>query len=226
MTNYREILRLKSLGLSHSQISSSMGISRQTVVTVLQRTEEQELTYQSLAELSDKDLFKKLYPPGIWQVSYKMPDYGQVHREMAKSGVTLQLLWMEYCDQCRSANEIPYQLTQFKKYYREYVVKTKATMHISHKPGEIMEVDWAGQTAEVTDNETGEVITAYIFVAVLPYSGYAYVEASLSQDQEAWILAHVNAYRFFGGVSRILVSDNLKSGVIKNTRDEILLNKS
>jgi transposase len=203
-----------------------MRISRQTVVTALQRAAEQELTYQSISGLSDHDLFKVLYPPESSQSNYKMPDYEQVHREMVKSGVTLQLLWMEYCDQCRTANEIPYQLTQFKKYYRDYVVKTKATMHISHKPGEIMEVDWAGQVAEVTDNETGEIITAYIFAAVLPYSGYAYVEAFLNQDQEAWILAHINAYRFFGGVTRILVSDNLKSGVIKNTRDEIVLNKS
>ena len=63
-------------------------------------------------------------------------------------------------------------------------------------------------------------------MAVLPYSGYAYVEAFLGQDQEAWVTAHVNAYRFFGGVTRILVPDNLKSGVIKNTRDDIVLNKS
>jgi transposase len=228
MTNYREILRLKSLGLNHSQISSSMGISRQTTITVLQRAAEQERTYQSISELSDRDLSKMLYAPKIGQISYKMPDYEKIHREMAKSGVTLQLLWMEYCDQCRTGNEmeIPYQLTQFKKYYREYVVKTKATMHINHKPGEILEVDWAGQTTEVTDNETGEGLPAYVFVAVLPYSGYTYAEAFLSQDQEAWILAHVNAYRFFGGVARILVSDNLKSGVIKNTRDELVLNKA
>ena len=226
MTNYREILRLKSLGINHSQISNSMGISRQTTVTVLQRAAERALTYQSISEVSDQELAKMLYPTGDSKLSYKMPDYEQVHREMAKSGVTLQLLWMEYCDHCRAANEIPYQLTQFKKYYREYMVKNKATMHISHKPGEIMEVDWAGQTAELTDDGTGTPIAAHVFVAVLPYSGYAYVEAFLSQDQEAWILAHVNAYRFFGGVTRILVPDNLKSGVTKNTRDEIVLNKS
>ena len=226
MTNYREILRLKYLGLNNSQISISMGISRQTTVTILQRAAERKLTYQSVTEISDQELAKILYPPCDDKLSYKMPDYEQIHREMAKSNVTLQLLWMEYCDQCRAGNEIPYQLTQFKKYYRDYVVKTKATMHINHKPGEIMEVDWAGQTAEITDNETGRVLTAYLFVAALPYSGYTYVEAFLGQEQEAWLNAHVNAYRFFGGVTRILVSDNLKSGVIKNTRDEIVLNKS
>jgi len=99
-------------------------------------------------------------------------------------------------------------------------------MHIHRKPGEIMEVDWAGQTAELVDSGTGEIIAAYVFVTALPYSGYSYVEAFLSQDQEAWIAAHVNAYNFFGGVTRILVPDNLKTGVVKNTRTGIVLNKA
>ena len=103
--------------------------------------------------------------------------------------------------------------TQFCKYYREYALQTKATMHIDHKPGEKMEVDWAGQTASLIDTDTGEIIPAYIFVAVLSSSGYAYVEAFLSQNLECWITAHVHAYRFFGGVTRVLVPDNLKTGV-------------
>jgi transposase len=89
-----------------------------------------------------------------------------------------------------------------------------------------MEVDWAGQTAQLVDSDTGEVLDAYVFVAALPYSGYAYAEAFLSQNQEAWISAHVNAYTYFGGVAHILVPDNLKTGVVKNTRSEVVLNKS
>jgi transposase len=68
-------------------------------------------------------------------------------------------------------------------------------MHIPRKPGEQIEVDWAGQTASIVDRNTGEIIPAYVFVAVLSYSQYAYVEAFLSQDQESWISAHVNMYR-------------------------------
>jgi transposase len=155
-----------------------------------------------------------------------MPDYDQVHREMSKPGVTLQLLWFEYCDQCRASGETPYQLTQFKKYYREYALKTKATMRIQRKPGELMEVDWAGQTAGIIDTDTGEIIDAHVFVAALPYSGYGYVEAFINQQQESWIAAHVNAYAYFGGATRILVPDNLKTGVIKNTKSELVLNRS
>ena len=126
----------------------------------------------------------------------------------------------------QGARATPYQLTQFKKYYREYAAQTKATMHLSRKPGELMEVDWAGQTAAITDDTTGEVIDAYVFVAVLPYSGYGYVEAFLNQTQSSWIAAHVNAYEYFGGVTRILVPDNLKTGVTKHTKSEIVLNRS
>ena len=226
MTDYREILRLRSLGINHSQIALSMGISRQTAVTVLQRATVQEVDWQTAEGISDRELSNRLFPVNEGRASYKMPDYAYIHREMAKPGMTQQLLWFEYCAQCRNTGEIPYQLTQFKTHYREYLTKTKATMHINRKPGETMEVDWAGQIAELCDDETGEILPAYVFVAVLPYSGYAYAEAFLNQNQEAWTTAHVNAYSYFGGVARMLVPDNLKTGVVKHTHSEVVLNKS
>ena len=226
MTNYREILRLRSLGINNKQIAESMGIARQTVITTLQTAFAQGLDWQSAESMPDKELAMRLFPQGDSKPTYKMPDYEYVHREMAKPGMTQQLLWFEYCDECRAAGETPYQLTQFKAHYREYVTKTKATMHIKRKPAETLEVDWAGQTARLIDSDTGEIIDAYVFVAALPYSGYAYAEAFLSHNQEAWITAHVNAYNYFGGVTRIVVPDNLKTGVIKNTHTEILLNKT
>ena len=226
MTNYKEILRLKSLGLNNSQIAASLGISRQTVVTVLQKSDRLGLTSQNVTAKTNTELAKLLFPSGSGKPGYKMPDYEYVHREMAKSGMTLQLLWFEYCDGCAESGDIPYQLTQFKKYYRDFVVQTKATMHINRRPGELLEVDWSGQTVSVVDTDTGEMIPAHIFVAALPYSGYAYVEAFLSQNQENWIAGHVNAYSFFGGSTRILVPDNLKTGVEKVSRSETVINKT
>ena len=152
---------------------------------------------------------------------YKMPDYEYVHKELQKSGVTLKLLWLEYCERCRENGELPYQSTQFNKYYSDYAIKTNATMHLNHKPGEIMQVDWAGDTAAVIDTVTGEIIPAYLFVASLPYSGYAYAESFFSMNQECWTAAHVNAFKYFGGVTRILQCDNLKTGVISHGRTEV-----
>jgi transposase len=226
MTNYREILRLNNLGIHKQDIGKACGCSRNTVANVLKKAKEKGIGWETATGLNNHELAGRLFPGNQTQPEYKMPDYQYVHREMAKSGVTLSLLWAEYCEQCRESGEIPYQSTQFNKYYGQYVQKTKATMHITHKPGEIMEVDWAGQTASIRDTDTGEPIKAYMFVAVLPYSGYTYVQAFLSQDQEAWIAAHVNAYRYFGGVTRIVVPDNLKTGITKHTHKETVINKT
>ena len=155
-----------------------------------------------------------------------MPNYEKVHKEMQKSGVTLSLLWVEYCEECRANGEQPYQSTQFNKYYADYVHKTKATMHLEHKPGETMQVDWAGDTRGIVGTNTGELLPAYLFVFVLPYSGYAYAEAFWDMKQESWITVHVNAYRFYGGVTPTLTSDNLKTGVIKKTKNETVLNRA
>ena len=226
MTNHKEILRLKSLGLSNVEIASACGCGRNTVTRTLQRARNASLEWDSIKKLSPEEITAKLYPDSPSRPAYRMPDYAQIHKEMQKSGVTLSLLWVEYCEQCRAAGELPYQSTQFNKYYADYVHKTKATMHLNHRPGETMQVDWAGDTLGIVDTDTGELIPAYLFVSVLPYSGYAYAEAFLDEKQEAWISAHVNAYRHYGGVTRILVPDNLKTGVIKNTRLETVLNRS
>lgn len=226
MTNYREILRLHSIKLNKMEIAASCGCSRNTVTKVLTRAAEAGLSWPLPDGMSDKQLTDILYPTLANKPVYKMPDYEYVHKELQRSGVTLTLLWMEYCEQCRMNGELPYQSTQFNKYYNDYVVKTNATMHLEHKPGEILQVDWAGDTAVVKDTDTGESIKAYVFVACLPYSGYAYVEAFFSMNQESWIAAHVNAYKYFGGVTKILQCDNLKTGVVKNSKDEVTINKS
>ena len=226
MTNHKEILRLHSLGIKNKDIAASCGCGRNTVTRTLQRAHELELSWNSIEDLSSREVSTKLFDDKETGGGYKMPDYGRVYRELQRSGVTLNLLWLEYCEECRTAGWLAYKSTQFNKYYADYLQETKATMHLNHKPGESMQVDWAGQTAHIVDTDTGELIKVYVFVAVLPYSGYAYVETFLDMKQESWIRAHINAYKYFCGVSRILVPDNLKTGVTKNTRDEVVLNKS
>lgn len=226
MTNYREILRLHSLGLNKTEIASSCQCARNTVAATLQRAANCGLQWPLPEEMSDKQLSERLFPTSPSKPVYKMPDYAYVHKELQRSGITLNLLWLEYCDQCRAAGEIPYQSTQFNKYYADYLTKVNATMHLNHKPGEVMQVDWAGDTAAVIDTDTGEIIPAYVFVATLPYSGYSYVEAFFSMNQDSWTTAHVNAYKYFGGVTRIIQCDNLKTGVQKHGKDEVVLNKS
>ena len=134
MTNYKEILRLHSLGINNTRIAESCGRARSTVIAALQRAAEQELSWNKIKNCSTEEVARKLYPSTALGQHYKMPDYEWVHREMQKSGVTLSLLWVEYCEQCRQSGELPYKSTQFNKYYADYVHKTKATMHLEHKP--------------------------------------------------------------------------------------------
>ena len=160
MTNYREILRLSGLGLNNTQIAQSCACSRTTVIQTLRLAQEKGITFPLPDEMSDKRLAEILFPSAPEPRGYKMPDYEYVHKEMQKSGVTLKLLWLEYCERCRENGELPYQSTQFNKYYSDYAIKTNATMHLNHRPGEIMQVDWAGDTAAVIDTVTGEIIPA------------------------------------------------------------------
>jgi transposase len=192
----------------------------------LKKAKGKGIRYSDVQGLTDKEVAKAVRDGGMKRIQFRMPDYEWVHKELRKTGVTLSLLWVEYCEECRRAGELAYQLTQFKKYYAEYARKTNAVMHIERKPGESLETDWAGGSVKVMDAATGEMMDAYIFVSALSYSGYAYVEAFWTMKTEDWIQAHVNAYTFYCGATRILTPDNLKTGIDSNTKVETVVNKA
>lgn len=226
MIKYREILRLHSQGVSQRGIAASCQCSRTTIRNVVERAERHEISWPFDKNMTDADLQELLFPEKRSQSNRKIPDCEYIHKEMAKSGVTLSLLWQEYHEQCRFNGEIPLMYSQFCRYYHKYANTTKATMRIKRKPGEMLEVDWAGKTGFIVDNLTGELIPAYIFVASLSCSQYAYVEAFLSMDMESWVNAHVHAFKYFGGVARILVPDNLKTSVDKASRPDPKINRT
>jgi transposase len=183
------------------------------VAKVIRRAQELSIQWPLTPEVTDSDLEKAFFPKTAIEQSRKYPDFEYVHKELLKQGVTLKLLWEEYCEECRVAKEIPLMYSQFCNLHLEYAETKKAAMHIPRKPGDILEVDWAGTKMHIIDRETGELISVSIFVAALAYSQYGYVEAFLTEKTEDWITAHVNTYRYLGGVTRILVPDNLKTGV-------------
>ena len=130
MTKYREILRLHSQGVSGRSIAVSCGCSRNTVSSVLERASHHSISWPFETELTDQDLQDLLFPEKKLQTNRKMPDYEYIHKELAKSGVTLTVLWNEYCMKTRLSGEIPLMYSQFCRYYRDYAHKTKATMRI------------------------------------------------------------------------------------------------
>lgn len=225
--DYRGIMRLHALGYSQNQIAASIGSSHHTVKAVLDSAAAKNIIWPLDNDVSNQELEQLLFPDKYKAMSlYEEPDYAYIHHELAKPGVTLTLLWEEYCRKCHESHRTPYMSTQFGDKYRKWARITKATMRITHKPGDAMEVDWAGDTIPVFDPMTGEADAAYLFIAVLPCSCYVYAEACADMKQENWLLCHVHAYRYFGGVTRILIPDNCKTATISNTRYDTILNKS
>lgn len=227
MVDYREILRLNSLKYTQRQIAASVHSSRNTISEVIKLTDEQDLSWPLDDQLTNEKVYALLYPERLEAVNpRKEPDYNYIHKELARPGVNLTLLWTEYCAECNSSGRTPYMYTQFCDKYRDWARITKATMRINHKPGDAMQVDWAGTTIPYYDRVTGEAYEAYLYAAVLPCSCYAYVEACDDMKTTNWLLCHVHAYQYFGGVTRLLIPDNLKTGVVKNTKYDTILTKS
>ena len=142
-----------------------------------------------------------------------MPDYAYIRKGLLRNGVSKKLLWSEYCEDCRMADEEVLMYSQFCYYSQKDEEKRRATMHIHRTPGEQVEVDWAGDPAHIIDTDTGEITEAWLFVGVMTYSQYTYVEAFINEQQKAWITAHIHMFGFFGGVAKILVSDNCTAAV-------------
>lgn len=215
MRKIKEILRLKhEAGLSNRAIAGACKVSNSTVGEYLRRAKAVGIEWP-LDNIGEEELYEKLFPSRqavIPERNYSMPDWEEVHNEKRRKGVTLQLLWQEYKEQYPEG----YQYSQYCEHYRRWKhSQIEPSRHIEHTGGEQMQVDYAGLKIPITDPETGKISEASIFVAVLPASNYTYAEAQASADQCSWNNAHVRALAYFGGVVKIVVPDNLKTGVTK-----------
>ena len=214
MTKHREILRLSSMGLSQAAIAASCGVSKKSVSKTLKAAREKAVSWPLDKSYTDETLDRLLFPKAAQPVTpRKMPDFAYIRRELQRNGVNKKLLWTEYLEECRLSGETPLMYSQFCYYIQQDEQKRRATMHIDRKPGEQVEVDWAGDPAYIIDPDTGEATKAFVFVGVLSYSQYPYVEAFLNEQQSAWIAAHIHMYEYFGGVAKLLVPDNCATAV-------------
>jgi len=202
MRKIKEVLRLKySHDLSERQIARSCGISRSTVAEYLMRARAAGLSWPLPGELDEATIETKLFAHGSGKGRAAkgqppMPDCEHIHRELqSHKHVTLQLLWQEY----KEAHPDGYQYSQFCELYRRWEKKLDLVLRGSHRAGEKMFVDYAGQTVPVIDRQTGEVTPASVFVGVLGASNYTYAEATLNADLESWIGSHVRALEYIGG---------------------------
>jgi transposase len=197
-------------------------LSRPCVRNYLARADEAGLSWPLPAELDDAQLERLLFPPAPIPAAVErtVPDWTTVFTDMKQKNVTKFLLWQEY----RGLHPNGYNYSWFCDHYRRWLGKRDLSMRQNHRAGEKLFIDYAGHTIPLINRHTGEITEAQIFVAVMGASNYTFAEATASQSLPDWIGSHRRAFEFFGGVTEILVPDNLKSGVTTPHRYEPDLN--
>ncbi len=216
MRKISEILRQRyTLNHSYREIANSLNISIGSVSDYLSRAKAAGLTWPLPDDMTDETLFSMLFlPTSKADKKHVKADWEQIYKEYRKKGMTLRLLWREYREQYPEG--LGY--SQFCHHYQVYSKTLNPVMHQCHQAGEKTFVDYAGMTMEWIDAITGEIHKAQVFVGCLGASQYVFAEATATQQLSDWITSHIHMFEYFGGVTEMLVPDNLKSGVTKAHR--------
>ena len=224
--NAKLVIELRAGGMTGRAIAAAQGMSRKSVLAVFGAADQAGIGRDGIADRSDAEVYALLFPGrGEHESVFVEPDWEQVHKELARVGVTLKLLHGEYVDGCAVSGGPAMSYDRFCKTYARHTLITGAASRVGHKAGQTVEVDWSGPTMQLTDPVTGATSRVYLFVACLPFSRYAFVEPALDMRQDSWLRANVAMFEWFGGTVPRVVPDNLKTGVIKHPREgEIVLN--
>ena len=220
MADYRRILGLLLQGRSYREIVVAVGCSHRDVAAARRAMAERGITAERFSVMSETELLV-LFPDGRTRVSgeYDSPDFSRVADSMRRNRhFTLLQAWRSYVGV--GSKRRKYGYSQYCHLFNEYALRHDIVATLHHEPGRAMFVDWAGDTIPVVDAVSGETSKAYVFVAVLPFSGYVFVRACASMRMEAWISAHVSAFEFFAGVAQITVPDNALTATHRKERGD------
>jgi transposase len=219
MHRVKEILRQKfELKRSHREVARAVGVSVGAVASAVSRAAAFDLDWAAVDALTEEALEQRLYGPrgGARDATRPLPDAAALHLELRRTGVTLQLLHLEYLGRHPDG----YRYTKFCEVYRDWLARRSPSMRQTHVGGDKMFVDYSGKRPHYVDATTGEVIEVELFVAVLGASSFAYVEATHTQTVADFCASNGRALEAFGGVPRAIVPDQLKSAVVKSDRYE------
>ena len=214
MRQLRHLLRLHHDGVSAREIGRRLGVARSTIQDNLKRAAAAGLAWPLADDVTEEALERQLFGrAGVAQGQRRRiePDWAALARELKRPGVTMTILWEEY----REAYPEGYGYSRFCDLLRGFERRLTPVMRQHHVAGEKAFVDYSGKRIGIVDPSTGEIREAEIFVGVLGASNLTYAEATWTQTLPDWTGAHVRMFRFFGGAPKLLVPDNLKSGVNK-----------
>lgn len=220
MRKIKTILRLHfESKLSQHQIAHSLQISSGVVNKYIKRAVATGLTWPLPTEYDNEATLKTLLKP-LPKVSTSKNrhtiNFADIHRELQRKSVTLQLLFEEH----QPTFLQPMSYNHFCRLYRHWKNIQPKSMRQTHIAGDKAFVDYAGHTIDIIDPDTSQLRTVQIFVGILGASNYTYAEATWTQQLPDWIASHRRMLEFFGGVPALIVPDNLKSAITKACRYE------
>lgn len=212
------VLKLAEGGSKIKEIERRTGVARNTIRKYLRLLDGRNFSKLSTSELNtllyenDNTLFKSQ------RYQILVDHFKNSTGELKQTGVTRQILWLEYKD----SNPEGFSYSQYCEHLKAFQHNKDVVMHLEHIPGQEMMIDYAGDKISYIDTDTGEVIQCDVFVATLPFSGLTFCIAAHHQRTQDVLHCIGEALRYFGGVSKIILCDNMKTLVTRSDRYEPL----
>lgn len=230
MHDYNTILGVIELRLSkvsYDTVQKRYRIGRSGITLIMKRYNESGLSLDDLRQMPASKVVDLIYPKAnLRHKDIPLPDFGKIHEQMVQMGkhADLSFLWIDY----KKEHPNGYQLAQFYKLYRDFMVDTygtsKTSMPVERIPGEKMYIDWVGDQPELLlDTTTGELRKVHIFTTTLGFSSLVYAEIFLDEKLPHFIAGTVHALSYYGAVPKYLVPDNLRTAVTRHSKDELVL---
>jgi len=221
MLQVRRILQLLADGYSKRQISQQTAVSRNTIDSYEDRFHLTGKSYQELLSMEDGELSGIVYPSRVIKEPDARQQYFNEHlsyfiKELSRTGVTRELLWEEYCQRVSNS----YSYSQFCDLLSRHIKKKNPVYHNEYQAGELTEFDFAGEMLSYIDRETGEEVKCPVLVCTLPYSSFTYIEPLSSSRMAQLVPAMNRSSLYFGGVTRVTLTDNMSQVVTQANRYE------
>lgn len=210
----KDVIRLKwEAQLSHESIAAALGVSKGAVTKYVGLASAAGLDWETVREWDERQLIARLLPRAPAVSPFVEPDWGRVHRELDRKGVTLMLLWEEYV--AARPHERTWRYTQFCEHYKAFAQRLKRSMRQHRRAGEKLFIDFAGPTVALHDGGRAQV-----FVSAMGASSYTFACATGAQKLEDWIECMVRALTFYGGVPQLIVPDCARAVIADPDRYE------
>lgn len=211
MSKYRRILLMLARG-GHSQdeVAAAAGCSKRDVSRCARHLRETGLTEAQIEAMGEAEIAKAFVgKPRQPDQGHLQIDAGSIIARKARNPrLPLKLMWAEHCEAAAAAGKLPYSYSQFCEILSREAQRSGAAVHLIHEPGQKAFIDWAGDTACITDRVTGVRTKVFVLIICLPRSGWIWARGYTDCSMRSWLDGHMRAFEALGGVPHMLVPDN------------------